>query len=290
MGGYIIKDCPNNPATCEVTYMSQSDLKGYFLNNIMNLFNVSHLVGSIPTMVVNKAMASQPMCVSRLRNMVEPLYSNPQKDPVTVEALNNTQVPPPFEVPVVDKKVKEETFEVTEENKEIKEENKEIKEESPRTVTIIPTAVINKVSDNHINESVKSTVETGGWELVHEEPPVDIFMDELQPVPESDRLLKDRQPNGILQHNTTTLDAKSSPSSVTPPPGSAPVRTYTPLTNSSEEEGTASEPDSEENLEDSTIGLLRPKKKHAFNAPDLFKNTWKAPKRADNSDALSVRE
>ena len=231
-------------------------------------------------MVVNKAMASQPMCVSRLRNMVEPLYRNPHKDPLTVEALNSTQIPPPFEVPVVDK---EETFEVT-------EENKETKEESPRTVAIVAT---NKVSDNHINESVKNFAESGGWELVHEEPPVDIFMDEIQPIPESNRLPKDRQPNGILQHDettVTTLDAKSSPSSITPSPGSAAVRTYTPsLTNSSEEEGTASEPDSEENLEDSTLGL-RPKKKHAFNAPDLFRSTWKAPKRADNSDALSVRE
>ena len=233
-------------------------------------------------MVVNKAMASQPMCVSRLRNMVEPLYSNPQKDPLTVEALNSTQVPPPFEVPVVDKEIKEEY-------KEVKEEYKEVKEESP-TATIVATAVTSKVTGNHINESVKNIVESSGWELVHEEPPVDIYMDEIQSVQaDSNRLHKDRQPNGMLQHNTTTLDTKSSPFSVSPSPGSAAVRTYTPVTNSSEEEGTASEPDSE-NLEDNTLGLLRPKKKHAFNAPDLFKNTWKAPKRGDSSDTLSVSD
>ena len=256
----------------------------------MSFFNVSHLVGNIPTMVVNRAMASQPMCVSRLRNMVEPLYSNPQKDPSTVEALKNTQVPPPFEVPEekefkeVNKEIKEVNKKIEEVNKEIKEENKEIKKESPM-VTIIAPAVTSEVTGNHINESVKNIIESGGWELVHEEPPVDIFMDEIQPV-QPDNNSKGRQPNGMLQHNTivTTVDDKSSPSS-----GSAAVRTYTPLTNSSEEEGTASEPDSE-NLEDSTLGMLRPKKKHAFNAPDLFKNTWNAPKRADNSDALSVSD
>ena len=63
-------------------------------------------------MIVNRAMAGLSMCVSRIHNMVEPLYSNPQKDPLTVEALNNTQVPPPFEVPKEDKEIKEEYKEI----------------------------------------------------------------------------------------------------------------------------------------------------------------------------------
>ena len=219
-------------------------------------------------MVVNKTMASQPMCVARLRNMVEELYHNPQNDPLTAETLNNTQVPPPFEVPV---------------NKEI---TKKINEAAP-------IAGDSKVTNNlHFSESMKKAVERGEWELVHEEPPVDIYMDEIQLAQPSDSngLYKHSQLNGFLQHDTTTLDTKSSPSSLNPSPRSSDVRTYTPLSNSSEEEGTASEQDIE-NLEDNTSGLLRPKKKHAFHAPDLFKNnTWNAPKKADSSDALSVCE
>ena len=205
----------------------------------MNVFNVNHLVGNIPTMIVNRAMVRQPMCVSRIRNMVEPLYSNPQKDPSTVEALNNTQVPPPFEVPEVEKK---------------------IKEESP-TVTIIATAATSKVTGNNMNESVKNIIESGGWEIVHEKPPVNIIMDEIQPVQPCDNNGL-QQPNGILQHNATTPDDKSSPSSVTPSPDSAAVRTYTPLTNLSEE-GTASEPDSE----DSSLGLIKPKQPDSTLSP-----------------------
>ena len=162
-------------------------------------------------MVVNRAMSSQAMCVARLRNMVEPLYSNPQKDPLTTKALNDTQVPPPFKVSEV------------------------ANEESPPTVT----AATSKITDN---ESVRNTgtVESGGRELVHEATPVDIF----------DHNSLQRAGNAIPQHNTTTLDAKSSPSkSVTPSPHSAAVGTYgTSLTNSSAEEGTASEPDSESGL------------------------------------------
>ena len=55
---------------------------------------ICHNIGNIPTMVVNRAMASQPMCVSRLRNMVEPLFSCPQQNPSLIEALNSTKVPP----------------------------------------------------------------------------------------------------------------------------------------------------------------------------------------------------
>lgn len=217
------------------------------------------------------------MCVSRLRNMVEPLYSNPQKDPSAIEALNSTPVPPPFKIPEVNKEIEE-------------ERNKEIKEESTPTVTT-EAPVNSKITDNRINESMNNMFESSGWEMVHNEPPVDIFMDEIPPVrynsDQSTMTHNNKQPNGLLQHETATLDGKSSPSSVSP--ASAPVRTYTPLSISSEEEGTASEPDSE-NLEDSTLGLLRPKKKHAFNAPDLFKKAWQPPKKVDNSDALSVRD
>ena len=219
-------------------------------------------------MVVNRAMASLPMCVSRLRNMAEPLYSNPQKDPSTVEALNNTQVPPPFEVPEV--------------AKEIKVENEKIKEESP-TVTIIATAATSKVTGNNMNESVKNIIESGEWEIVHENPPVNIIMDEIQPVQPPCENNGLQQPNGILQDNATTWDDKSLPSSVTPSHDSATVRTYTPLTNLSEE-STALEPDGE-NLEDSTLGMLQPKKElHAFTPPDLFKNT------PENSDVASVSD
>ena len=92
--------------------------------------------------------------------------------------------------------------------------------------------------------------------------------------------------NGILQHNTATLNEKSLASSVSPSPGSAAVRTYAPVTNSSEEEGTASELDSE-NLEGSTLGLLQPKKEpHAFTAPDLSRTS----ERAHNPDAVSVSD
>lgn len=225
-------------------------------------------------MVVNRAMASQPMCVSRLRSMVEPLYSNPQKDPSAVEALNSTKLPPPFNPPEV---------------------NRELKEDAPIVAT--HATVTSKITGHRIRPSMNNMFESGGWELVHEEPPVDLFMEEIPPVQPVDSnhsptLHNNKQPNGLLQHNNASPDAGSSPS-ITSSPGSATIRTYTPLTISSEEEGTTSEPDSENledsrKLEDSTIGLLRPRKKHAFNAPDLFRNTWKAPKKADNSDALSV--
>ena len=219
-------------------------------------------------MVVNRALSSQPMCVSRLRNMVEPLYNNPQKDPSAAEALNSTKLPPPFKVAEV---------------------NRELKEDTPSASTNGTTNVVavhSKATGNHVNQRLNNTCESGGWELVHEEPAVDIFMDEIPPVQSTDSKQSTTEhikPNGILKHSTaTTVDSESSPS--------ADVRTYTPLTISSEEEGTASEPDSENNLEDSTIGLLRPKKKHAFNAPDLFRHTWKGSKKADTSDALSVSD
>ena len=128
-------------------------------------------------MIVNRAMASQPMCVSRLRNMVEPLYSSPHKNPSTAEAVNNIKVPPPFKVPEV--------------NREIKEDRK----------------------------------------LVHEEPPVDTFMEKTLPVHPIDSnhsmtLNSNALPNGLPQHNTATMDTKSSPSNA-PFPSSPSARTLT---------------------------------------------------------------
>ena len=165
-------------------------------------------------MIVNRAMARLPMCVSRICNMIEPLYSNPHKDPSTVEALNNTQVPLPFEVPKVAKK---------------------INKESP-TLTIITTAATSEVM---VNDSVKNMAL------------MNTVMDEIQPVRSSDNYGLQQPGNGTLQLNASPLNDKSLPSSVTPSPGSAVIRTYTPLTNSSEED-TASEPDSKDN----TLGLV----------------------------------
>lgn len=65
-GGYVIKTCPGKPDQCEVTYVSQAELKG-----------------NIPTFAVNKVSESQPQCVSRLRALAKDQYAklknNPQK-------------------------------------------------------------------------------------------------------------------------------------------------------------------------------------------------------------------
>lgn len=65
-GGYVIKTCPGKSDQCEVTYVSQAELKG-----------------NIPTFAVNKVSESQPQCVSRLRALAEDQYAklknNPQK-------------------------------------------------------------------------------------------------------------------------------------------------------------------------------------------------------------------
>ena len=63
VGGYVIRSVPDNPELSEVTYAAQVDLKG-----------------SIPAFVVNKITESQPQCVSRLRNHVEPLYAAMKSD------------------------------------------------------------------------------------------------------------------------------------------------------------------------------------------------------------------
>ena len=62
-GGYVIKVCPEKPEQCEVTYVSQAELKG-----------------NIPTFAVNKVTESQPHCVSRLRALSEEQYAKLKND------------------------------------------------------------------------------------------------------------------------------------------------------------------------------------------------------------------
>ena len=69
IGGYLIKSCPDNPDICEVMYAAQVDLKG-----------------NIPSFVVNKISDSQPMCVHRLRGLVEPLWNAMKNDPQKLKA------------------------------------------------------------------------------------------------------------------------------------------------------------------------------------------------------------
>ena len=63
-GGYVVKTCPGNPEQCQVTYVSQAELKG-----------------SIPTFAVNKVTESQPQCISRLRTLAEKRYAELRGDP-----------------------------------------------------------------------------------------------------------------------------------------------------------------------------------------------------------------
>lgn len=73
VGGYVIKKVEGNPNACEVTYVGKLDLKG-----------------NIPAFVVNKAMASQPQCVNRLRGIVEPLYARAKGDAHLMRTLMDT--------------------------------------------------------------------------------------------------------------------------------------------------------------------------------------------------------
>ena len=57
-GGYVIEVLPGKPEQCEVTYVSQAELRG-----------------NIPTFAVNKVTESQPMCIARLRSLAEEQYS-----------------------------------------------------------------------------------------------------------------------------------------------------------------------------------------------------------------------
>lgn len=64
VGGYLIRSVPSNPEVSEVTYVARVDLKG-----------------NIPAFAVNKISESQPLCVNRLRGLVEPLYAKMKSDP-----------------------------------------------------------------------------------------------------------------------------------------------------------------------------------------------------------------
>ena len=87
-GGYVIRAVPGKPDVSEVTYVAQVDLKG-----------------SIPSMVVNKIADSQPQCVNRLRNIVEPLYRQLSQNPQTLReyeekfVIANLVPEPPTTIP-----------------------------------------------------------------------------------------------------------------------------------------------------------------------------------------------
>ena len=82
-GGYVVKVCPGQPEQCEVTYVSQAELKG-----------------NIPTFAVNKITESQPQCISRLRAFAENSYAEMKEDPQKMTALEESVLlgpifPPP---------------------------------------------------------------------------------------------------------------------------------------------------------------------------------------------------
>ena len=64
VGGYLIRSVPSDPEISKVTYVARVDLKG-----------------NIPAFAVNKISESQPLCVNRLRGLVEPLYTKMKADP-----------------------------------------------------------------------------------------------------------------------------------------------------------------------------------------------------------------
>ena len=82
VGGYVIRSVPSEPEMSEVTYVARVDLKG-----------------NIPAFAVNKISQSQPLCVNRLRGLVEPLYTKmkgePQKMREFEEAFPIVMVIPP---------------------------------------------------------------------------------------------------------------------------------------------------------------------------------------------------
>jgi len=250
-------------------------------------------------MVVNKVMASQPMCVARLRDNAMSLYSNPRKNRVATEALNATPLPPPYKAPVEQRKspstVKEE---LPESNAATSNDASTDRKAAVDDVNINTVAAASNIN---ITQSMNNYFEGSGWEMVHEEPIVDIFMEDIPPVAGNksipsvagnksipsiavnnsylDAALHNNtnQLNGVVQHSSTASNTKPHPS-LSPQSlsvESGVVRTYTPCTISSNE-GTASNEDDDDDL----IGSLRPKKKHRFNAPDLFKEQWKSPRKA----------
>lgn len=82
IGGYLIRSVPSNPDISEVTYVARVNLKG-----------------NIPAFAVNKISESQPLCVNRLRGLVETLYAKMKSDPKKMREFEekfpiNMVVPP----------------------------------------------------------------------------------------------------------------------------------------------------------------------------------------------------
>ena len=88
VGGYLIRSIPSEPEMSEVTYVARVDLKG-----------------NIPAFAVNKVSQSQPLCVNRLRGLVEPLYlkmkEEPQKMKEFEEKFTISKVIPPKSTPAL---------------------------------------------------------------------------------------------------------------------------------------------------------------------------------------------
>ena len=86
VGGYLIRSVPSDPEVSEVTYVARVDLKG-----------------NIPAFAVNKISESQPLCVNRLRGLVESLYAKMKTDPQKMkefeEAFPIAKVVPPKPAP-----------------------------------------------------------------------------------------------------------------------------------------------------------------------------------------------
>ena len=85
-GGYVMKTVSDQPEMCEVTYVSQAELKG-----------------NIPTFAVNKVTESQPMCVGALRSVAEDTYTASKREPQIVRELEDsvflTSIQPPLTPP-----------------------------------------------------------------------------------------------------------------------------------------------------------------------------------------------
>jgi hypothetical protein len=82
VGGYLIRSVPSAPEMSEVTYVARVDLKG-----------------NIPAFAVNKISQSQPLCVNRLRGLVEPLYAKMKEEPQKMKEFEQkfpiaTVIPP----------------------------------------------------------------------------------------------------------------------------------------------------------------------------------------------------
>ena len=74
-GGYVIRALSDHPEMCEVTYVSQAELKG-----------------NIPTFAVNKVTESQPMCVAALRGVAEETYAASRNEPRQMRELEDSVV------------------------------------------------------------------------------------------------------------------------------------------------------------------------------------------------------